>query len=109
MPRCDECAIHLTRACFAQQDAAGRGALAMFFRRQLQKALVTLMSDPVEKVREEAIGSLRAFASGPLLSEEDLRSLAAEVVPMAKGRIGVAPFGEPAEEIRLQLLSVSVC
>jgi hypothetical protein len=66
------------------------------------------MADPVEKVREEAIGSLRAFAGGALLGGEDLGALAAEVIPAAKARIGVAPFGEPAEEIRFQLLNVSV-
>lgn len=87
-------------------QAPPAGVLCSFFSKHLRKALLQLVSDPVEKCRETAIAIMDAFTARALLPPQELVVLTAELVPLARSRVGVAPFAEPTEEIRLQLMQV---
>lgn len=87
--------------------------LCGLFSKHLKKALLQLITDPVEKCREMSLSMLLAFVTPPspskppVLGPAEVGALTTELVPVVKSRVGVAPFAEPTEEIRLQLLQVS--
>jgi len=82
-------------------EGATPKVLAAFFSQCLQQPLLNLLSDSVEKCRELSCEMLTVFARSVL---EDVPSLLKDSVPVLKSRLGVVPFVEPAEEMRLVLL-----
>lgn len=46
------------------QDGTSPEAISLFFRKQLQAALVTSMSDAVEKCREMSLSIMKSLAQG---------------------------------------------
>ncbi|GAB5033920.1 heat repeat containing 2 [Nannochloropsis oceanica] len=93
-------------------------AVCRFVQRNLQGPLLEVIEkDAVEKCRELALKILLAVVElmqqqqqqqQPPLGEEDtgLSTITVAFLPVAKRRIGVAPFLEPTEELRLAILHV---
>ena len=92
-PRCT------SRAQTQPDHAAG------FFTASLGSALVGLFSDPVERVREDALDLYLALAQLPG-SADSLGVALRQALPTFAARIGSSPFGEPSEELRLKLVDL---
>lgn len=100
--------------CLADEDRAKRrralatftsafaGTLAppaaAFFLSDLLPALLRVVSDPVEKNREM---SLTLITDVLAKNQEIMPTAASLALPVLSERVGVLPFPEPAEEVRL--------
>ena len=85
-------------------------AVCRFFATQLQSPLLQILEeDAVEKCRELALKIVHGVVLRLTELQEDggaLASLTAAFLPLATRRVGVAPFLEPTEEIRLAILQL---
>ncbi|GAQ77627.1 hypothetical protein KFL_000010760 [Klebsormidium nitens] len=61
-----------------------------------------LLSDPVEKCRELALGIMQAVTS----KLPQVGTVMDQVMPPVRARIGVSPVAETSEEVRLQLVAL---
>lgn len=69
----------------------------------LRAPLLKLFSDPAEKCRELAVAMVSTFLTNAV---EDGADLFQAVVPVLVSRLAKLPFPEPAEEMRLALVSL---
>lgn len=82
-----------------------KGVRQHFFSTHLKAPLLQIFSDQVEKCRELAIGIVSSYIED-LESVEATDDLFPKISEILTQRIGVTPFAESAEEVRLLLLEL---
>jgi dynein assembly factor 5 len=85
-------------------DGATPQVMAVFFTTMMQQPLLKTLVDQVEKCRELSCEIITRFAG--IIGAADVSELFKAIVPIVASRIGVQPFAEPAEEIRLVLVQL---
>lgn len=87
---------------FTTNKAPEDNSFALFYDEHLKEPLHRLLADAVEKCREFAVEILELFAGSIL---KDTSSMLSDACEAMLPRLGVRPFVETAEEIRLQCLA----
>jgi len=91
------------RPSFALQ--AAQDELSVFFVNHLAPVLLKVFADSVERIREDGI-ALYSSTMDTASVVDQLPSLLQAAIPVFASRIGVSPFNEDSEEIRLLLVQL---
>ncbi|KAJ1622125.1 hypothetical protein T492DRAFT_846537 [Pavlovales sp. CCMP2436] len=95
--------LKISEAVLNASPPLSPGSLLELWEGALRVPLLRVFSDGVEKNREISI----TLVTGIIERLPDVRSSLSSLVPTIASRVGIAPFEEGCEEVRLQLVELA--